>query len=489
MKKLLLISLLLSKSVLIGQTVLNSFALNLDTSSENVQTLNVEDVKTKDIYVFAADDKNINILKYNKSLFLTNQFTDSIRTPLNKSISGYSISEDGNPLLYWSSQNAKNLKIVKYFLDLKTARILNFDFPENNEYIITSFQKDNVFYMLGKEKGQKHLLLYEFQNGKCEIKMFDFSDFNFQTEKGQSFTFNLLIRNYPIQKMESGDFNSLDKTSGINKMYVLDDHIILTFDYNTQKTQVLDLNLQTLEVKEKIFNQPGSKKTAKSSNSFYSDGKLFQIKANNEEFLYDIKDFASGQILKSVSVSKNDTIRFKNSPLLVQANNKKPQEVKTTAKFLKQLSDLSVGVSVFKQNNKNYVTFGGFVEYVFTSYSSTDDILSEFGIGARPYYDIQNKMAFFDSTFDSNLDFVSTKQSQPLAIDNIYYYLSTDKNVSLQNILKLKDYYILSYYDSTLKQFILRKFTDGFIREDNGNPIINKSVFSKPASFDAIKTH
>ncbi len=488
MKKLLLISLLLSKSVLIGQTVLNSFPLNLNTSSENAQTLNVEDIKTNDIYVFAADDKNINILKYNKSLFLTSQFTDSIRTPLNRSLSGYSIADDGNPLLYWSSSNTKNLKIVKYFLDSKTSRTLNFDFPENNEYIITSFQKNNAFYVLGKEKGQKHLLLYEFQNGKCEIKMFDFSDFNFQTERGQGFTFNLLVRNYPIQKIESDDFNTLDKTSGINKMYVLDDHIILTFDYNTQKTQVFDLNLQTLDVIEKTFIHPSTKKQAKSANSFYSDGKLFQIKANNDEFLYDIKDFASGQILKSVSVSKNDTIRFKNSPLLVQANNQKPQELKTTAKFLKNLSDLSAGISVFKHNNKNYVTFGGFVEYVFTNYNSLDDVLGEFGIGGRPYYDIQNKMVFFDSTFDSNLNFISTKQSEPLAIDNIYYYLSTNKNVSLQNILKLKDYYILSYYDNTLRQFILRKFTDGIIREDNGNPIMNKSVFSKPASFDPIKS-
>lgn len=486
MKKLLLISLLLSKSVLIGQTVLNSFPLNLNISSENAQTLNAEDVKTNDIYVFAADDKNINILKYNKSLFLTNQFTDSIRTPLNRSIIGYSISEDGNPLLYWSSPSAKNLKIVKYFLDSKTSRILNFDFPESNEYVITSFQKNNIFYILGKEKGQKHLLLYEFQNGKCEIKMFDFTNSNFQTEKGQTFTFNAFIRNYPIQKIELDEFNPLDKTSRINKMYVLDDRIILIFDYNTQKTQVFDLNMQTLDMSEKTFNQPSSKKPAKSSNSFYSDGKLLQIKANNEEFLYDIKDFASGQTLKSVSVSKNDTIRFKNSPLFVQANNQKPQELKTTAKFLKQLSDLNTGISVFKHNNKNYVTFGGFVEYVFTNYGM-NDVLGEFGTFARPYYDIQNKMAYFDSTFDSNFDLVSTKQSEPFAMDNIYYYLSTNKNITLQNILKLKEYCILSYYDSNLKQIILRKFTDGFMNEDLGNPIMNKSIFSNPAAFDSLK--
>lgn len=485
MKKLVLFLLLLSKSVLLSQTVLNSFPLNLNNPLEDGQILNVEDVKTHDIYVFAADSKNINIYKYNKSLFLTNQLTDSIKNPLNRPLSGYSISDDGNPLLYWNFPNAKNLKIVKYFLDTKTSRTLNFDFPENNEYIIGTFQKNNIFYVLGKEKDQKHLLLYEFQNGKCEIKMFDFSDYNFKTEKGQQFSFNGLVRNFPIQKIESGDFNSLDKTSGINKMYVLDDHIILTFDYNSQKTQVFDLNWQTLELKEKIFNQPNSAKPAKSSNSFYSDGKLFQIKANSEEFLYDIKDFDSGKTLKSVSVSKNDTIRFKNSPLFLQTNNQKPQELKTTAKFLKHLSDLSVGISVFKNKKINYITFGGFVEYIVSNFEYRQN---DFYDAGNSYYS-QSKMVFFDSTLDSNLEFIPNKQPEPLAIDNIYYYLSINKNVSLQNILKLKDYYILSYYDDTQKQFIIRKFTDGFIREDNGNPIINKSQFSKPASFGKIKTH
>ena len=84
------------------------------------------------------------------------------------------------------------------------------------------------------------MLLYEFQNGKCEIKMFDFSGIAFQNEKGQKFTFSSLIRYFPLQKMESGDFNSLDKTSGLNKMYVTEDHILLTFDYNSKKTQVFE---------------------------------------------------------------------------------------------------------------------------------------------------------------------------------------------------------------------------------------------------------
>ena len=99
----------------------------------------------------------------------------------------------------------------------------------------------------------------------------------------------------------------------------------------------------------------------------------------------------------------------------------------------------------------------------------------------------QSKMVSFDALLNANYEFVNNPQQEPLAIDNIFYFLSINKNVSLQNILKLKNYYILSYYDTALKQFVLRKFTDGFIREDNGNPIMNKSQFSRPAKFEKLK--
>ncbi|MBF4517119.1 hypothetical protein IRZ71_12220 [Flavobacterium sp. ANB] len=480
MKKLLLFFLLLSKSILLSQTVLNSYPLYLNDPIENSQALNVEDTKTHDVYVFATDSKRINILKYNKSLFLTNQFTDSISNTQNKSLMGYSISEDGNPTLYWGSDYLKNIKIIKYYLETKTSKTLNFDFPQNNESILTTFQKNNNFYIVAKEKNEQHILLYEFKNGKCEIKMFDLSGFPFQNEKGQTFTFSSLIRYYPIEKMESNDFNPLDKTTSINKMYVLEDRIILTFDYNSKKTQVFDLNLETTAVTEKNFDQPVTKKASQNSNSFYSENQLFQIKTNNDEFLFDIKDFDSGKTLKSVSVSKNDTIRFKNSPFLLQIGDNKPQELKTTSKYLKQLSGLSVGVSVFKSKGNNFITFGGYLEYVAFSidYGQNDF----FNDGNQSQFS-RTKRVFFDAALSPDFEFVK-QQSEPLAIDNISYFLSITKNVSVQNILKLKNYSILSYYDIASKQFIMRKFTDGFIREDNGNPIMNKAQFSKPFRFD-----
>lgn len=481
MKKLLLFFLLASPSVLLSQTILNSYPLNLSRVDENNQILNAEDVKTHDVYVFAADSKNINILKYNKSFFLTNQFTDSIRDAENRYLLGSSISEDGNPTLYWSSKESQNIRIIKYFLENNTSRALNFNIPENNEYIITTFQKNNNFYILGKEKNSQHLLLYELKNGKCEIKMFDFSDSRFQNEIGQNLTFSSLIRYLPIQKMESDDFNPLNKTVNINKLYVLDNRIILTFDYNQKYTQVFDLNIETADMTERSFNQPVSKTLSKTSNSFFSENKLFQFKASKEELLFTIKDFDTEKTIKSISVAKKDTILFKNSPLFVQTNDNKPKEIKTTAKFLSQLSDLSAAISVLKNNNKSYITFGGYLEY----------IVSDFNYGQSNTFDNferqvqyrQSKMVYFDSVLNADLEFVTNQKSEPLAIDNLFYYLSTNKNVSLQNILKLKDFYILSYYDTALKQYTIRKFTDGLIREDNGNPISNKAIFSSSFPF------
>ncbi|MCI9844440.1 hypothetical protein [Flavobacterium pectinovorum] len=488
MKKLLLLLCVFYNTVMLSQTVLNSFSLNLNRPSENSQILNTEDVKTNDIYVFAADDKYVNILKYNKSLFLKNQFTDSIKMAENRSLIGHSISDDGNPLLYWATNNLRNIRIIKYYLETKTFRALNFDLPPTTEYIVTTYQKNNNFYMLCKERNKQHLLLYEFNNGKAEAKMFDLSAIPFQNDKGQNLAFNIVIQYYPIEKMDSDNFNTLDKTIKKTKMFVLDDHIILTFDYSLKKTQVVDLNTLTTEVLEMNFNQPVSKTPSKTSNSFLYENKLFQIKAGKEHLLFDIKAFDSGKTLKSLTVSKKDTLNFKNSPFLLQINDKKPQEIKTTDKFLKQLSILNAGVTVAKNNKNVLVSVGGFAEYQFSGYDYIQsNLLADFfdnDFGG--YSEYQNKMAYFDTMLNSDLEFVNNQQSEPLAIDNVFYYISINKNITLQNILKLKDYYILSYYDVNTKQYIMRKFTDGFYYEEK-NPIINKASLSKPYRFENLK--
>ena len=478
MKKLLLYCFLLSQSILFSQTILNSSVLNLNKPLENGQLINAENTKTHEVYVFASDNKNINILKYNKSLFLAAQFKDTLRAEQKRALMGYSFGEDGNPTLYWGSDNHKNIRIIKYNLESRTSTPLSFDFPANTGNIITSFQKNNAFYVLSKEKDQEHLLLFKFQNDKCEVKMFNFTPFSFQNEKGQGVSFSALVQyHYPIEKMESDDFSPLDKTEKKSKMYVLDDRIILTFDYNTKHTQVFSLNLQTNEVTEKKFDTPNTQLPSKLTNSFFLENKLYQVSTNAEQFLFSIKDLDSGNSIKNISVSKNDTISFKNSPMFLQVNGEKPQKLKTTSKFLKQLSTVNAALSAFNNKQYTFITFGGFASY--------QSLGMSYSYGPNNYLEgfnnVQNasKMVFFDAALNSDFEFVKNDHLEPLAVDNINYFMSTIKNIALVSILKVTDFYILGYYDTATKSYTMRKFTDGFMDQSAGNPIINKAIFSK----------
>ncbi|MFB9077911.1 hypothetical protein ACFFLS_04495 [Flavobacterium procerum] len=483
MKKLLLFFLLASKPLLFGQTILNSLPLNFEARTQKGQVLSIKDAKSDDIYVFASDNKDLSILKYNQSLFLKSQFNDSIKTAVNRVLLGYSLGEDKNPILYWFSSTFRNVQLVKYNLTNQTSKSLYFNFPENLEYVITTFQKDNVFYVLGKENKEQHLLLYKFENGNCEIKMLNFTSFLFQNASGRSFTFTYMLRN-SVKKMEEYTFNPIDNAATFNKIYIAGDRIILTFDYNLKKTQVFDINIETLQIKEKFFNQPVSKNPAQTANSFYNSNKLYQVAANKDELSLDVKDFDSGNSLKSFSFSKNDSIPFKTSPFLLQTSYSKPQQLKTTAKFLKNLSGLNAGISVLKNKEISYITVGGLGEYADYNFYNSPTGFDDF-YEPTPY--ILSKVVYFDSALNENLDFIKDKHIEPTAIDNLFYFLSLNKNIIWYDALKLDDYQVLCYYDPTLKQLVMRKFIDGFINEAMGNPIMNKSIFSKPFSFGNIK--
>jgi hypothetical protein len=250
---------------------------------------------------------------------------------------------------------------------------------------------------------------------------------------------------------------------------MLDERIILTLDHNPKKTQVFDLNFKNHTITEKNFAQPIPKKAAQSSNSFFYENKIFQINANEDELFFDVKDYDSSLTIKNITVSKNDTILFKNSPLLIQRENGRPKELNKTRKFLQYLSNLDIGLSVFKNKKHTLITFGGtpkndFVDYYSrtnVSFGQSDNEFEQMTTQNNFSPNIHTETVFFESSWDNNFEFNNQKPA-PLAIDNISYFLSQHKEVTLENIIKFKDYFILGYYDSAAKEYVMRKFKDGF---------------------------
>lgn len=493
MKKLFQLLSLLCSSMLLSQTILNTYPIDLrnnlkDTkfisssvfsnSTEDNQIISVENEKTHEVFVFIKDIEKITILQYNSALFLKRECVFLLQNLKGKSIIGCSFNKVGDPTLYMTLAIPSNVlydfvnKIpfvfsFKFDLESKTHTVSSFKFPAN-EFAVTTFQTNNSFYILAQHRIMHGLIVYAFQDAKIAKKGFDFSSFSFQDRKGKIYNFNDLIKAYPIEKIDVFDYNPLDKVVKESKLYIHKNHIILTLDHNHKKTQAFDINLENNELIEKNFPKSVLQDLKKMSNSFYQDGQLYQINTSKSELLLDIKDFNSDLTLKTIRVLNEGDKRSKNAPLFIQTDLRNPHEIRSPKRFLQYLQTLDIGLSVFKNKENTFITFGGVPKpkkqgdsfqhqnYIVNGFDEEDEVFNQ-NFSTIEHF----KTVYFSRTLDRNFDFLNQEQ-QPLGINKLYYFLSTNKNITLENILKFKDYYILGYYDTKLKQYVMRKFTDGF---------------------------
>jgi hypothetical protein len=465
MKKLISFLILLHSSLLLSQTVLATFPLELKKSKEYKQIVNAENTTTHDVFVFASDKETVTILKYNSALFLTNQYSQARPDVTYKLLAGYSFNDVGNPTLYWSSEDLKKIMAIQYDLNTKTTVVTNFDIPFFKESIVSQFQENNTFYILSQKDLEQKLVLYIFKNGKKEEKTLDFTPFKFQNKNTEALTLNEILEICPIEKIETNQFNPLFKGTQRTKMYVLKNRLLLTLDHNFKETQTFDIDLNTFEIQEKKFPQPATKKQTGLSNSYYHENKIYQLRTNEDELLFEIKNYPSNESVSSFSVPKTDTISFKNSPLWIQMNGQKPKELKNTAKFLQRLLFLNVGLTVYKTPKSILVTLGGTNNGDYDVSAGFNAALS--GNFTDIAFDLMNNSGpstvYFESVFDKKLQH-SKQEQDPLAVDYISRFREEHYEVTLPSTIRYKNYYIFGYYDTYTKQYVMRKFIDGFDR-------------------------
>ncbi len=458
MKKTITFLFLIQSVLLFSQTVLSTFPLELKKSNQYKQIVNAQNTITQDIFVFASDKENITILKYNIAVFLSEQMTLPRPDTDYKLLSGYSFNTEGNPTLYWSNENLKKILAVEYDLNAKTTTTtFSYNLEFFNQTLITQFQENNVFYLLTQKHFEEKLILYVFKNGKIEEKTLDFTSFNFKNTRNKEIKFSQILDVCPIEKIETGHFNPLFKATERTKLYVLKNRLLLTFDHNDNETQAFYIDLATFDIQEKNYLKTSTKDPASLSNSYYHEGKIYQLKVNTEELLFEIKDYNTTETLKSISVLNTDTIPFKTSPFWFQLEGQKPRQLKNTAKYLNQLVYLQVGLTVYKTSQSILITLGGTGDILFTNYEYNFQNANDFISRSIP------TTIYFESIFDKKLNH-NKKSEDPLAVDFISGFVLEHREVTLSSVIRHKNYYILGYYDTYAKQYTMIKFIDGFDR-------------------------
>ncbi len=449
-----------------AQTKLVSHYLDLKKSENHHQAIAAVNSETKEVFLFASDKELLNIHHYNNAFF----FKDSliVDRPLKDfpNMSGYSFFENA-PFIYWGSADLKRIQAIKYDIKNKSAQTTSFELPFKEEQLLMQFNENNTFYLISQISVENKLKLYVFNGAKLEEKVIDLSNIKFTDNANRNLSFKEIIALHPIRKMEQSSGNSLVEATFTTKMFVQPSKILISFDHKSIQTQILEIDLQTFEVTERIFLQPQLKQPGK-SNSFINTGNLFQCKANADEFVFEVKNYDSGEIIKSHQFTLNDTVSFKNSPLLSQTGSKPPRLFKNTAKFLSRINESDVAVSAYLLPNNHFlVSFGGTrnvtspTAVLLGATVLAAEVLAGTGFG-DPYFDQDRlQVAFFDSLFDDNFKHLSG-EPEPMAIDFISNFVSEQRDITLENTFKFRDFYVLGYYDVKAKQYIFRKFEDGF---------------------------
>lgn len=446
-----------------GQTLLASHPLELKKSKSNHQILNAVNSRNQ-IFIFATDKEKVKALKYSPFLFFSDSLTINRPDKDYEFMAGYGFEDDGNPCLYWASEDFKKMQSVCFNFETKINKIDNFQFEFKDESILNTFSENNSFYILTLPKKEDKLKFYVLSKGEMDEKVLDFSSYKFTDSQGKPKTFNELITEEGLEMIDTKTLNPLFKCVGKSKMYFSKNRMILTFDSNT-KTQVLEINLNNFSISEKNIPQQATAKNIGKSNSYYFQDKLYMLKTNEEELSIVAVDLKSQGVIKKYYADTKDTISFRNSPLFSQTGDQQGRTLKNTKKFLQRLDASDVGLSVYKTPNSIMVTAGGVrnvssagnmifgisAGVAMVATGSGGDVGSLFNAG-----DLQS--TYFEALFDDKFEHQNTPQ-QGLAVDYISQFLS-ENDVTLQSVFAFKGYYILGYYDSKKKEYVMRKFED-----------------------------
>ncbi|MBQ4818964.1 hypothetical protein [Aquimarina sp. MMG016] len=372
-------------------------------------------------------------------------------------ILGYNVT-DKNYSLFFS--NTKSTKFGVQIFDFKnnTSKPIELDFKLKKEKYVESINYKNKIHLITITKNSSDLNIYTFdeefnpQKEVISLKRLELTNHNsklISTYKVLLNTKDPLSTFIDITKIETQNPNVIETTSKENKLYQFDNQIVFSFDYNYRETKLCNINLDTFEPIFKTYNKPGkSEEGYKKSNSYIFDNKLFQIASSSQKMKFSILDLNTEKVIKEYAITKEDSITFKNSPILQEGGGMFPaftqnrvREMEKTAKYLRKISSADLGISVYKTGKVYNVILGGTKETQ-SGGTFTPSFGPSFGISGT-MGDFSTAWVSFNPTFYGYSNYSNTKST--------YINCRFDKNFEhLKGTIQKNIYDMVDYFEETL---------------------------------------
>lgn len=475
MKKIYLsIIIYLIFSSVFSQEKIATFKNHLKTNGTNIKdVIPIVNNENDELAMFIVDAKKVYAYKLNNKFKVTDQLSSETKKRKYKVLLGSSINENDYRIFLSNKEKNKYASINFSFTNKKTV-MNEFVFPKE-EVFIQTITHLNKFYLFAASDITGELYLYSFdQQGNPKKNVININDSMLVDEKNNLIKItDLLLESNTGFIIEKNTPNSIESVSESKKMYIKDDNIVITFDNHKKITQVISINIKTKKLIKKTFNKPlkNIKSRKKKTNSFFYDDYIILIAGTKEVFSMHILDYDTNKLLKEYSVSKDENISFKNSPIIQKGGSyyNSHRELKKTKQFLRKITSQKIGLSIIKNKNNNYqFTIGGYAKQASGGMmmggggipmANFGDATMSFNPTMLAYNSFKNtKSTKIECVFNQNFEHVKNVEVK----ENIFEKIKKNPNPykAAQTVFKYKDYFIKGDSSSFGKMYTLRKFTN-----------------------------
>jgi hypothetical protein len=446
---------------------------------ERRETLPVPNPSDGTLSVFLVDLFSVHGLLFDRDYRLINEIEGERPKGNFSDVLGCSLS-DGSYNLFYSSSNHKTLTSVSYSYNTKSVKQNTIELPLKKENFATAVSFNGKFYFLTSVRGKSILRLYSFKDGsQYEARTYDFSDKHF-------FSSPLIMTlddalNKRVVEVDNQSPNAIDLTSKKSKLYAFGDKIVLTLDNKISGTNVITIDLKSLDATFNFFRHAvfDCGETAPvSTNSYIHNNLLYQMKVCPSEMRVQIRDLLTGTTIKEFKTQRDEEISFRNTPIMQEkeASLLDPErELPKTAQFLRKVARGDAGLCAYISNSELELIIGGIKKteggpVALPTFTQGSSIQTPYGLVTNPYNPtfggfmsyLNTKSVYFrcrlePETFAHQPGAMSLKGN---AFDRIQQFIDGQKKEDLtaRTVFRKNGVYFLAYYIKDDNRFTIRIF-------------------------------
>jgi hypothetical protein len=296
----------------------NSFEQRIGWRGNQVELHTVTDKAKKQSCTFVASYDSIRAFVTGDQLQLIKHF-GIVRLPNEKILGGF-FHEDR--VFMFTETNGYD-ELHRWEFDLATGnatqKFIPFDLKK--EKVVDRISGGDHFLYFTVDKKTSEFIIYDFNNAdEYSTLRYHFGDgiWNDLTDAG------LFKRSIDVEKVDLEGECSLDVAVNKNKIYLQSDTLFLVMNNHLDSTQVFSFDLHGKKVDPSLIKHgsgaPALPGASTAYNSFLLRGRLYYVRATLDNLYLEVVDVRDGTTIKTFVAEKDDSIYFKNTPIIQEGS-------------------------------------------------------------------------------------------------------------------------------------------------------------------------